>query len=603
MSVGNNSAPHLSGSCVNFGLIRDEARRELVHLLDKCHGSKALVWDQELTEQFGLVAEYSLLKEREVDRMFPLRTPRLPKSSVQHIIFVTRPVISLMDVIASNIRKEEEGDGFGRKEFHIFFVPWKSFLCVQKLEDLGVYGALTNIEDYHLDLIALDSDVLSMENHLNFYDNNISEDGTSLYLAAKAITRIQKQYGQIPMIYGKGKSCKAICSLLQKMWSEQGDVVGDEHPQIDRLLIIDRTADLITPLVTQLTYEGLIDEAYGISNTSASFPPEKFQTTSKSEDLMTEKKKIVLTSKDDLFTILRNCNFNAVGPTLKKQAKSISEKYEERHTAKTVGEMKQFVSHLPQMQQAKASLAVHTNIAELIKEFTDEDDFMESLSTQQEFLNGIGTDKVNPYIEDCLFRKQPIVQVLRLICLQCQTNNGLKPKVLEYYKREIVQTYGYKHLITLNKLEKCGLMCGTGTSWNYNTVRKSLRLVVDDINEKEPQDIAYVHSGYAPLSIRLAEILSHPGWRSIDEVLRIIPGPTVSGLQQFKPKKKWQGSINSEGSSPNTVTLVFFVGGVTYAEVSALRFLSAKNDGHEYLTATTNFVNGNTLIQSMVEPD
>lgn len=32
--------------------------------------------------------------------------------------------------------------------------------------------------------------------------------------------------------------------------------------------------------------------------------------------------------------------------------------------------MKQFVSHLPQMQHAKASLAVHTSIAELIKEFT-----------------------------------------------------------------------------------------------------------------------------------------------------------------------------------------------------------------------------------------
>ena len=43
---------------------------------------------------------------------------------------------------------------------------------------------------------------------------------------------------------------------------------------------------------------------------------------------------------------------------------------QERHAAKTVGEMKQFVSHLPQMQHAKQSLAVHTSIAELIKEFT-----------------------------------------------------------------------------------------------------------------------------------------------------------------------------------------------------------------------------------------
>ena len=48
----------------------------------------------------------------------------------------------------------------------------------------------------------------------------------------------------------------------------------------------------------------------------------------------------------------------------------MSNSHQERHSAKTVGEMKQFVSHLPQMQLAKASLAAHTSIAELIKEYT-----------------------------------------------------------------------------------------------------------------------------------------------------------------------------------------------------------------------------------------
>ncbi|XP_076806597.1 vacuolar protein sorting-associated protein 33A-like [Clavelina lepadiformis] len=603
MAVGNHNAVHLNTGCVNLGLVREDSRRELLHLLDKCAGSKALVWDPELTEQFGLIAEYSLLKEYEVDRMFPLRPSRLPKSTVQHIIFVTRPILSFMDHIAVNIKKEEEGDGFGRKEYHIFFVPWKSFLCIQKLEELGVYGELTNVEEYRLDVIALDHDVLSMENHSAFYDLNIDEDGTALHLVAKSIITIQKQFGVIPVVYGKGACSKQVCSMMQKMWDELGDHSEEEHSQIDRLLIFDRSADLVTPLVTQLTYEGLIDEAYGINNTAASFPPDNFSKTSKSDDLTTEKKKVVLSSKDELFSQLRDCNFNAVGPNLKKQAKIISEKYEERHSAKTVGEMKTFVSHLPQMQLAKASLAVQTSIAELIKEFTDADAFMETLSTEQEFLNGVNTDKVHPYIEECLFQKKPVVQVLRLLCLQCLTNNGLKPKVLEYYKREFIQSYGYKHLITFHKLEKCGLLRPSGNSWNYNTIRKSLRLWVEDINEKDPQDIAYVHSGYAPLSVRLVQILSHPGWRSIEEVLRIIPGPTIPGIQQVKPQKKWQGSLSSDSSSSSIVTLVFFVGGVTYAEISALRYLSSLKDGHEYVVATTSIINGNKLLKPLIEAD
>lgn len=36
------------------------------------------------------------------------------------------------------------------------------------------------------------------------------------------------------------------------------------YSEIDSMVIIDRTVDLVTPMCTQLTYEGLIDEIYGI---------------------------------------------------------------------------------------------------------------------------------------------------------------------------------------------------------------------------------------------------------------------------------------------------------------------------------------------------
>lgn len=51
-----------------------------------------------------------------------------------------------------------------------------------------------------------------------------------------------------------------------------------------------------------------------------------------------------------------------------------------------------------------------------------------------------------------------MLQVLRLICMQSVVNSGLKQKVLEYYKREIIQTYGFAHLITMSLLEKSGLI-------------------------------------------------------------------------------------------------------------------------------------------------
>lgn len=51
-----------------------------------------------------------------------------------------------------------------------------------------------------------------------------------------------------------------------------------------------------------------------------------------------------------------------------------------------------------------------------------------------------------------------LFQVLRLICMQSVTNSGLKLKVLEHYKREIIQTYGFQHVLSLTNLENAGLI-------------------------------------------------------------------------------------------------------------------------------------------------
>lgn len=47
--------------------------------------------------------------------------------------------------------------------------------------------------------------------------------------------------------------------------------------------------------------------------------------------------------------------------------------------------------------------------------------------------------QVNTYIEDCIAQKDPLIKILRLVCMQSVCNNGLKQKVLDFYKREILQ--------------------------------------------------------------------------------------------------------------------------------------------------------------------
>ena len=66
---------------------------------------------------------------------------------------------------------------------------------------------------------------------------------------------------------------------------------------------------------------------------------------------------VLLNSEESIFAEMRDLNFGAVGKYLSREAKNIAAAYDERHDAKTVSQLKQFVQRLPHMQQAKQSLS------------------------------------------------------------------------------------------------------------------------------------------------------------------------------------------------------------------------------------------------------
>lgn len=57
-----------------------------------------------------------------------------------------------------------------------------------------------------------------------------------------------------------------MANMMLRMKREFAGIQNQILPVFDTLLLLDRNVDLLTPLATQLTYEGLIDEIYGINN-------------------------------------------------------------------------------------------------------------------------------------------------------------------------------------------------------------------------------------------------------------------------------------------------------------------------------------------------
>lgn len=79
----------------------------------------------------------------------------------------------------------------------------------------------------------------------------------------------------------------------------------------------------------------------------------------------------------------------------------------------------------------------------MIKEETDSSDFLDTLHTQQELMLCVDTDKVQPYIEDCIAHKEPLVKVALTLsthfkdltgCFQLLFMSRLRNSVQSSYK-------------------------------------------------------------------------------------------------------------------------------------------------------------------------
>ncbi|KAI8908166.1 Sec1-like protein [Powellomyces hirtus] len=614
--------------------IKAHARKELVDLLDSVRGKKGVVLDPGLSGPLSLIAEFSLLKEHGVEKIYHLSAEHFTTECTS-LIYICRPKLLYMKWIAAHIQANTQLGQ--RRTYSLFFVPRRTLICERVLEEEGVYGELT-IGEFHLDLIPLEDDLLSLELDNSFRELYLDGDTTGIFSLAKAVMKLQTMFGIIPRIVGKGQHARAFTDLLLRMRRElvanaEDDIITSSifpnQSEIDSLIVIDRNVDLVTPLCTQLTYEGLIDEVLGIRSTfveveaaAVGAPAPGSTTAAPSNAIQAPKmKKAPLNGSDPLFTQLRDLNFAVVGGLLSQVARRIHDDYEGRHQAKTVSQIKDFMGKFGNLQSEHQALRLHTGIAEKLTTYTQDREFNQALEVQQNFVAGIANKSHIEYVETLIDKQAPLTQTLRLLSLHSMIEGGMKTKYYDAVRRDIVQTYGHIHMLTLQNLAKVGLFRKQEVSsrHNYPQIRKSMRLIVDDVNEHQPNDISYVYSGYAPLSVRLVQaacqktlgagttppnpgpagISSHNiGWKGWEEPLKLIPGPMFEEIQKTRDRTAF--AKNSKDKS--SVTLVVFLGGCTFTEVSALRFLSQQDEGRrEFVIATTNMINGNSMIRSLME--
>ena len=566
----------------------------------------------------------------------------------------------------------------------------------------GAYGSLnplnskSHIQDLNIEWYPIDADVISLENK-HCLSELINGNISSLMDIARALTSLQAVFGRFPIVRSKGDFSCAIVDIMRRLMIEDSDLFDNSSKSdsnvISQCIIIDRTIDMITPCLTPRTYEGLLDQVFGIENSIIKVNKNILGRSAQKTKVRGDQLNIVLNSSDLIFEQIRDTAFKYLGKLLSTMAEHIRLGYEARHEAKTSKELNAYIKRFKNLHADHSLVEQHVHLADYISNQTSkkmkykrklEHEF--SLLCNQPVPNGItGED----YLEELIGKRQPIENVLKFMILISLTQGGISSKKYDVIKKNIIQTYGINYLLTLDLLEKYILISRYETLkrlyssqseyFNWSNVKKSFNLVkkkeeLDFILSKQEnksptqQQIAemvsnpavlgqydinligsYSNGGYSPLSARLVEASTRPnGWKAIQSELRELKGKCYinqsmnkdvinnkkskddekgnnnnnnnnlnnllninngnnnnnnsNNKQQRQETRKQKAQQKSDAMSTHKTVLVFFVGGVTYAEISAIRMLEARpNTPWKFIVASTNIARGNDIINAFID--
>ncbi|KAG6573849.1 vacuolar protein-sorting-associated protein 33 homolog [Cucurbita moschata] len=589
--------PNLDNAPLNLRALREHSQKELINILKNIRGRKCLVVDPKLGGSLSLIIQTSILKEHGAELRHLSSDPI--QTDCNKVVYLVRAQMDLMRFICSHIQNDTS-KGLQR-EYFVYFVPRRTVVCEKVLEEEKVHHLLT-IGEYPLYVIPLDEDILSFELDRSNKEYLVDGDSSSLWHIAKAIHKLEFSFGAIPNVRAKGKASVRVADILNHLQTEEPVNSNDMAvPEINTLILLDREVDMVTPMCSQLTYEGLVDEFLQVNNGAV-----ELDSSIMGAQQDGKKIKVPLNSSDKLYKETRDLNFEVVVQILRQKAMSMKEDYAEMSTTtQSVSELKDFVKKLNSLPE----MTRHINLAQHLSTFTSKPSFLGQLDMEHTIIEAESYDICFEYIEELIHKQEPLVKVLRLLILLSVTNSGLPKKQFDYLRREILHSYGFEHMGTLNNIEKAGLIKKQESRSNWLTIKRALQLVVDDTNTVNPTDIAYVFSGYAPLSIRLVQQAVRSGWRPVEEILKLLPGPHSEtkrgGFLSSSSYDSLQGASTSNDKVTDgrrTVVLVVFIGGVTFAEISALRFLSGQEGmAYELIVGTTKIVSGNSLTESFME--
>ena len=599
---------------IDLSIFKESIEQNLLTIVNLISNQeKTLVLEKSCITKFGFLIKTDFLSINQFKKEISLLEPTPPNTKTPIMLYIIPPkkeclimiekhikdnfdktskVYSLNNAANNNKKKgkekiEEEQPKEIKKEFHIIFIPKVSTDCNTFLKDSN-FSSFYHTYNLNMDIFPLDHDLISIENDNSFYDLYLAQNLNTLSILVRAIIKYENIFGKIKYKYYLGPLAKKLSELLSK--EEDISIHLDKSNDLSTFscFIFDRRCDLITPLCSNFIYEGLLDEYFGINLNSIKVDPAILGKKGE------KKLKLDLSRKEKFYSNIKDYNFDKIKIYLNARLKEHSRMLEDtknKDNNKDLKRIQENILAIKLVKEERPSLTNQINLADYISKKKKLPKEQQYLYYEQNLLSGEVPSTFFEFIEDELAKKSELYNIIRILSLYSIINGGMKNKLYDQIKKDIINIYGFQTIFFLQNLEKNKMLkYYESSNLFYNELNKKLKLINDSVDLNNPNDTSYSFSGYCPIFIRLLEKAFAKGWINIKDILL-----KLSSDFDFPQ----DDSQIFENKNEKKFILLVFIGGLTYGELAAIRFMNKIYNDKKFIVVTSNMINNRKLMNSL----
>ena len=576
---------------IELSIFKEHVENNLLNILDSLPKTeKRLVYEESCLSKLLFFTTREKLISKKVQKDFIKLKSGILMAGCSVIIYIIPPKKECLEIIDKHIEENNKKTAENKEEtkkqieYHVIFFPKINLECENFLRDNYNY-ACYNKHNLNMDIYPLDHEILSLELNQSFHELYAINNYNSIFLLNRAIIKYETVFGKIKYKYYLGSLGKKLKDLLEE---EEKNANLDEEQSTLACVLLDRSIDMVTPLITNNVYEALLDDNFNINLNEINVPIKMLDSNSKNNSTQ----KIDLSKNDKFYTKIKDYGFNQIRaylPSRLQEQNKILEESKKRTT--DLVKIQEDLKNFAKVKEERASLTNHINLADFIgkKERYPLSRFY--YTYEQGLLYGSVPDKFFDFIFDEIRKKSEEYDILRIICLYSIINSGYKSKIYDQLRKEFFLVYGFQELFLWRNLEKLGILKAADNKGIYQTILKKLNLINEEqFESKEQKDISYIYNGFCPIILKLLEKMLEKGWGSIKDILKELSG-------EFEYPQDESEIISTKGDKQ--FILLIFIGGITYGELAGIRYLNSKLRNKKLIIITTNMINSKKIFDQM----